>query len=442
MTNLRRGGVSILGATVLFLVSAVGPIRATTVSPGTEVAAALALREDFVLENAFVHDPAVVDRVQELGRRLARHSDRPDLPWAFFVLSEASAERPEGCQARSLPGGTVALDRGLVHLLEDEDQLAFVLAHEIAHVARRHHVSVAALIDGDEPEIVEFRRRLRKEQEIEADRIGALYLVGAGYRFSAADEALARIDSALGDAPRDLRDHPTFVERRRKLHAFRPVLERSIGAFERGREFLLSGRYDESLTALTIFIQQFPYSVAGRVNLGTACLVKLNVESGSPGGLEEPLPLVESSGIELRGVYDGELLERARHNFGRALAVQPRHRDALVGLALVGLRRGDIETATALLDRVKEVETQPEVLLALGNTSFLAGEPGKAAEWYRRALVTRRGWPSARKNLAVTYDAMGFPERAAEIWRELLTEPRFDREARLQLAIHGIRDGD
>jgi beta-barrel assembly-enhancing protease len=74
--------------------------------------------------------------VNLVGRTVADQSERRDLPWSFAVLDTPSIN------AFAAPGGIVLVTRGLYEILETEDELAAVLAHEIAHVNRRHHYNV------------------------------------------------------------------------------------------------------------------------------------------------------------------------------------------------------------------------------------------------------------------------------------------------------------
>ena len=67
-----------------------------------------------------------------IGKNLAAQSSRPTLPWTFGVLQSP------GVNAVSGPGGFVFVSEGLLAKLDDEAQLAGVLAHEIAHVNRKH----------------------------------------------------------------------------------------------------------------------------------------------------------------------------------------------------------------------------------------------------------------------------------------------------------------
>ena len=142
-----------------------------------------------------VNDAALQAYVNRVGRWIAQQSERPDLPWRFAVIDTASIN------AFAAPGGYVMLTRGLYDILDSEAQLAGVLAHEIGHVVKRHHVTVmqksAALSAGSQiaqrdnrsvminnmigtgAEV--FARGLDKSAEYEADAVGVVLAARAGY---------------------------------------------------------------------------------------------------------------------------------------------------------------------------------------------------------------------------------------------------------------------
>ncbi len=82
----------------------------------------------------FYLDPELTVYVREVGMKMANVSDRPDLPYEFVVLNSSVPN------AWALPGGKIAINRGLLVKLDDEAQLASVLGHEIVHAAARHSV--------------------------------------------------------------------------------------------------------------------------------------------------------------------------------------------------------------------------------------------------------------------------------------------------------------
>src|SRR5690606_15645043 len=76
-------------------------------------------------------DPALTRYVQSVGDRLAAVSDR-QLPYEFVVLNNSVPN------AWALPGGKIAVNRGLLVELNNEAELAAVIGHEIVHAAARH----------------------------------------------------------------------------------------------------------------------------------------------------------------------------------------------------------------------------------------------------------------------------------------------------------------
>jgi predicted Zn-dependent protease len=73
--------------------------------------------------------------VNRVGKWVAMHSERAELPWNFGVIDA------ETINAFAMPGGSVLVSHGLVRRLNTESELAAVLAHEIAHVVKKHQLS-------------------------------------------------------------------------------------------------------------------------------------------------------------------------------------------------------------------------------------------------------------------------------------------------------------
>jgi len=145
-----------------------------------------------------VNDPALQRYVNNVGSWLAAQSERPNLPWHFGVLDASEVN------AFAVPGGTVFVTKGLVQRMQSEAQLAGVLAHEISHVLRKHHLKAIqkgaqtslageALQQAlkDQPGIARdklitlgselYTRGLDKSDEFEADRLGVVIAARGGY---------------------------------------------------------------------------------------------------------------------------------------------------------------------------------------------------------------------------------------------------------------------
>ncbi len=145
-------------------------------------------------------DNAAAQRyVNRVGRWLAMQTERPDLPWQFGVLDDNDVN------AFAAPGGYVFITKGLLSHMNSEAELAGVLAHEISHVLRKHHLQAlkkgartelmsdiandAIKSHGGDPRLTKlvsagteiYARGLDKQDEFEADRMGIVIAARAGY---------------------------------------------------------------------------------------------------------------------------------------------------------------------------------------------------------------------------------------------------------------------
>lgn len=144
-------------------------------------------------------DQALQNYVSEVGHSLARHSHQPELPYEFVVLNNSVPN------AWAMPGGKIAINRGLLTLLDNEAELAAVLGHEIVHAAARHSaqqmsrgqlmgmgVQVLGVLGqqsgygplaGTAAELGAgaWMARYSRGDELESDHYGMEYMVKAGY---------------------------------------------------------------------------------------------------------------------------------------------------------------------------------------------------------------------------------------------------------------------
>ena len=143
-------------------------------------------------------DPVLTAYVSSVGAKLAAESDVA-LPYEFVVLNNSVPN------AWALPGGKIAINRGLLTELESEAELAAVLSHEIVHAAARHSaqqrsrsmimeglvVATAAVAsDSDYGELAVggastaaqlITQKYGRGAELESDRYGMQYMSKAGY---------------------------------------------------------------------------------------------------------------------------------------------------------------------------------------------------------------------------------------------------------------------
>ena len=174
-------------------------------------------------------NPRVQSYVNLVGRNLARQVERKDVTWRFAVLDTPSVN------AMAFPGGIVVVTRGLYRLLASEDELAAVLAHEIAHVNRKHQWKVIqkqkliamageAVTKGNSDRTAQvvadlgtklIARGLDKTAEFEADRDGVVIAARAGYDSSALISVMGRLKALPNNADTSLlfSTHPSPADR-------------------------------------------------------------------------------------------------------------------------------------------------------------------------------------------------------------------------------------
>ena len=185
------------------------------------------------------YDDDAQRRVNLVGRWLASQTSRPDLPWTFGVIDDGEVN------AYAAPGGYVMLTRGLYELLDDDAEVAAVIAHELGHVVQRDHFEVirrqqvreagkdALLSQVDTPGAASYARDyvdrhgaavlltgLDREAEFRADKAAGIYLERAGFDPLAFYSVLQKMAS-LGTRPSRLaqlyRTHPPLDARMDRL---------------------------------------------------------------------------------------------------------------------------------------------------------------------------------------------------------------------------------
>jgi len=184
-------------------------------------------------------------RLLRVGKRIAAVAEAPDFDWEFALIDD-----PKTANAFCLPGGKVAVYTGILPITRDDNGLAVVLSHEIAHAIARHgsermtddlalqlagaglqevlqsrsattqQVAMAAFGAGSTLGIV---LPFSRSQESEADHIGLVLMGRAGYDPHAAPEFWRRMmASGKGSPPEFLSDHPSDERRTRDLERWMP----------------------------------------------------------------------------------------------------------------------------------------------------------------------------------------------------------------------------
>jgi predicted Zn-dependent protease len=189
----------------------------------------------------FIDDPAVVEYVNKVGNRIVEGLKDPLFNYRFHVL------KVDAYNAFAIPAGYIFVNSGLLAAMDNEEELAGILAHEIAHVNARHIsqkierskkigwatlagmaagilIGVAggaeagqALTQGSQAAGASAELSYSRDNEIQADQLGLIYLRDAGYSGEGLLKILKKMRSKqwfdTEQVPTYMRTHPAIDDR-------------------------------------------------------------------------------------------------------------------------------------------------------------------------------------------------------------------------------------
>jgi len=185
--------------------------------------------------------------VQNVAARLTRVIDMPGAEWEFVVFEDKTPN------AFALPGGKVGVHTGLFQVTQNEAGLAAVVGHEIGHVIAGHGgermsqqilaagigIGIGAVLNQND-ELSDTRKaailggyglgaggavlKFSRDQELEADQLGALYMARAGYDPRESIGLWQRFSAFKGSSgtPQFMSTHPSDATRIERLKAYMP----------------------------------------------------------------------------------------------------------------------------------------------------------------------------------------------------------------------------
>ena len=323
--------------------------------------------------------------IAKIGNLILEGNKQVPFEFHFSVVNNSAIN------AFATPGGYIYINKGLINAVENEGELAGVIAHEIGHANARHVASIiekskklniatlAAILAGaflggggeataaiaifSVAGAATLSLKYSREHEEEADRIGIEYLTGAGYYPAAMVDFLKimkKYEFISKSMPSYLLTHPGTDERIFYLESLiltkyrQKGLKNIIGNLSRIQASLILERDD-----LNARYKQLEESLAqdpGNVDLLYA------------------LALVEDK--------LGKTNEALNH-YQKALNLSPRDEDVLKSLGLIYLRMGKADRAQSYLLLASTINADnDEVTLALGKAYDALGKYGNAIECY------------------------------------------------------------
>lgn len=347
--------------------------------------------------------PELTQYVNEVGQKLAAVSDRK-LPYEFVVLNNSVPN------AWALPGGKIAINRGLLTELKNEAELAAVLGHEIVHAAARHGAKaqergtimqvglalaqIGAAVGDVNPNVAGLvlqgagvgaqliQTKYSREQELEADQYGMRYMKAAGYDPTGAvtlQETFVRL-AEQGDRKQSwleglFASHPPSTER--VAQNKRLLAELGAGG-ELGQE-----RYAATIAPLLKIDEAYKKHdqaiVAAQKNdLGTARKLALEAVKAVPqeGRFHQLLGDIELSAKDV---------DAALPHYQKAIELNGDYFGSYLGAGLAKYQKGDKAQAEQWLRKSLELLPTAPAAYFLGNIAKERGETNQALEYYKAA---------------------------------------------------------
>lgn len=361
---------------------------------------------------AVVEDPEIVNYVTDLVNDIARHM--PPQPWPVKV----GVLRQNALNAFAGPAGHMFVFTGLIAYMENEDELAAVIAHELAHVSQRHIaekiekaqlVGLAAMLGtlagvflgneggqalayGSQAAGQAAMLNYSREDEREADDVGFQYLRAAGYNPQGMVRSFKILKSKqwlMGSSyPGYLSTHPMLSERIGYLEdriatlGQKPAYKTDNSRFLQIRTLVRARLMDAQMSLAFYEGEQAGTSCLDKLGRGIA-LGRLNrvdetrraFEQALACGGDNPLILREA-GRFLFSVGD---FETSAKHLQKAILLNPDDMVAMFFYARILAEKGDLRHGIEYLERVSlALPSDSEVRLTLGRMYGQAGEFFKA----------------------------------------------------------------
>ncbi|MCK9274034.1 MAG: M48 family metalloprotease [Syntrophales bacterium] len=352
-----------------------------------------------------VDNPELASYIDKIGYLIAGQGEQYPLDFTFSMI------RNSGINAFATPGGYVYVYTGLIELAQSEDQLAGVLAHEIAHIKARHiaraiekskKINIASLaavlagvfLGGGEgaaaissfamATAATMNLKYSRDHEEEADRLGMSYLVSANYDGKGMLEFLKcmrQYEYYSNSVPSYFLTHPGTGDRISYLTVLLQSRYDTTGKKE------LIGGFPRIKTRLALAKENF------RAN---EIFFSQQLES-NPGDVEALY------GLAVSEAKLGKVAESKNH-FRKALEIAPHDYEILRDFGISYFEAGDIKNAVDFLRKSYTVKSDDNTtLLYLGRSYEAAGNLRTALELFRNFEENNPSDTDIFYNLAMTY---------------------------------------
>ena len=377
-----------------------------------------AIMQQIRASGQLVEDPLINEYISEIGHRIAAQTNDGEQNFTFFVVEDPNIN------AFALPGGYIGVHTGLIDATRNEDELAGVLGHEIAHVTQRHiaraihansrqSILTTALMlgaivlgassgsaDATQAAIavaqgtaVQQQINFTRSNEYEADRIGIAALADAGYDphgMATFFEVMSRLQPATPEmrAPEFLRTHPVtsarIAEARSRAREYPRSLSDDSVSYGISRARILVERFETAAEAVAYYEARDYDNQTDIERYGRAAAYQRAGRHVEAMRIFEEL-LARDQGVIAYHIGLGqtqfslEMLDRGTDTFERAVELFPRNVPLVIHYGEWLIQLGLAEKAhDMLLDLMNNVPPTPEQVRLLARAANDAGEIAEA----------------------------------------------------------------
>lgn len=365
-----------------------------------------------------VEDPLVTEYLNDIGSRIAAQSNKGDHHFTFFAVDD------ERINAFALPGGYIGVHTGLLESSRNEDELAGVIAHEVAHVTQRHiaraiHANsrqsllttammlgaiIVAAAGGSSDAVqgamavaqgtaAQQQINFTRSNEYEADRIGIAALADAGfdpYGMASFFEVMSRQQTTSPEmrAPEFMRTHPVttarIAEARNRAREYPQIRSDDSISYGIARTRVIVARFDTPKEAVAYFeargsnaqneIEKYGLAVAyqrdedylGALDIFEELLDKDKSVIAYHIGLGQTLVALDQTSDAIK------IFERALKLFPRNIPLVIEYGERLLEM------RQPKKAHALLLDLMNNVPPTPEQVRLIARAASQAGEEAEA----------------------------------------------------------------
>ncbi|HET6629775.1 MAG TPA: M48 family metalloprotease [Woeseiaceae bacterium] len=365
-----------------------------------------------------VEDPLVVEYINDIGHRLSAQVNEGDQQFTFFVVDDPHIN------AFALPGGFIGVHTGLLEATRSEDELAGVLAHEIAHVTQRHiaravhanqrqsilstAIMLGAILAGAaggasgdamqgaiavaQGTAMQQQINFTRSNEYEADRVGIGALAAAGFDpngmasfFEVISDSTRPVEARV---PEFLRTHPVtssrIAEARSRARDYPDVASQDSTNYGLARARLLVSGARTAEAAVSLFEQETYENQSDDERYGRAVAYMRAGRYDEADRIFEELVSKDQEVIAYHiGLAQAQLAmdhaADARATFERAQELFPRNVPLIVHYAEALLQLDEAGLAhRILLDLLNNVPPTPEQVRLIARAAIDAGDVAEA----------------------------------------------------------------